>query len=102
MEKMIETLEKIEQIGEEILKEGEEKAEQIMNLARQKVAQLRDHEIEKAKSDIKKLYEKYQKDLEKEINNLIDKKEAMLKFISEQDIDKIDLDEIIRREIIEL
>ena len=102
MEKIVEVTEEIEKKGIEILNEAEIKANEIMHLTKIKIEKLKNDEIIKANAEIRELEDNFQKELVSEVNKIITEKNSEIKKILNIDISKINIDEIISKELLEL
>ena len=101
MEKIFDIIEEIEAKGDKILTEGKLKAQEILDLAKQKIQTMEKHEIEKAKKEINEIYVTFQKDLNKQIDDLVAEKDRKVQSIKGTSIKTINIDEILG-EIIKL
>jgi len=102
MEKIIEVTEEIEKKGVEILKEADKKVEEIMELTEEKIKSLKEDEFLKANQKITELNRDFQAYLEKETKKLIMDKDAKVQSILKQDISKINIKELMDKDILEI
>ena len=102
MEKIIEVTAEIEKKGVEILKKAQEKSKEILELAENRIANLRSHEMQRINDEITKLNKGFQTDINEKIKKLSVEKEKKITSISNVDLTKIDLENLIEKDILEL